>query len=237
VLRDDGTNFTLADRIARHSTTGLATLRTTSENRQGLLLYSYNALHGQLAATPNTYFILSGSPNFQPLIEMLQRQSIRVERLTAAATVRAARLDGEGMEPRTIPAGSAVVSTHQALGGLVQTLLERSPAFTRGFVEDQRKKTHADEPDDFYDLTSWSLPLAMNVEAYATSSTLTGLSLEPFAPIAPKPFRKARYAYLIDGNDGGVYRAAGRMLKDQVRFSVSDDVMGLGERTFARGRW
>ncbi len=235
VLRDDGANFTLADRIARHFTTGMATLRTASENRQGLLLYSFNALHGQMSAAPTTYFILPGSPNFRPLVVMLQRQSIRIDRLTAPATLHATRLDAEGAESRIAPPGTAVISTRQPLGGLVQTLLERSPAFTKGFVEEQQKKTHADEPDDFYDLTSWSLPLAMNVEAYAASAAPANLSIEPFSVATAAPVRKARYAYLVDGHDANVYRVAGRMLRDSVRFSVSDDSLVLGDRTFARG--
>ena len=235
VLRDDGANFTLADRIARHFTTGMATLRTTSENRQGLLLYSYNALHSQMGAATSTYFILPGSPNFEPLVAMLQRQSIRIDRLTAPVTVHATRIDAEGSESRIVSPGAAVVSTHQALGGLVQTLLERTPAFTHGFVEEQQKKTHADEPDDFYDLTSWSLPLAMNVEAYATTSTPATLKLEPFELTAAPPLKKARYAYLVDGNDANVYRLAGRMLRESVHFSVSDDSLTSGDRVFARG--
>ena len=235
VLRDDGANFTLADRIARHFTTGMATLRTASENRQGLLLYSYNALRSQMSVAPNTYFILPGSPNFAPLISMLQRQSIRVDRLTAPATIHATRIDADGPESRTVPAGAAVVSTRQPLGGLAQTLLERSPAFTRGFVEEQQKKAHADEPDDFYDLTSWSLPLAMNVEAYALSTPPGALKTEPFLTAALQPLRKARYGYLVDGNDANLYRLAGRMLRDGIHFSVSDDALALGDRSYARG--
>lgn len=235
VLRDDGSNFTLADRIARHFTTGMATLRTASENRQGLLLYSYNALRSRMGAAPSLYFILPGSPNFAPLVAMLQRQSIRVDRLTAPATIHATRIDADGPESRTIPIGSAVVSTHQPLGGLAQTLLERSPAFSGGFVEEQQKKAHADEPDDFYDLTSWSLPLAMNVEAYASTAPAPALKTEPFVIAAVPALRRARYGYLIDGNDANLYRIAGRMLRDGIHFSVSDDALTLGDRTFARG--
>ena len=76
ITRDDGTVYTLADRIARHYTTAMATLRTASENREGLLQYTYEMMRKQVASGQNTYLILPNAPNFRPLVEMLQRQQI-----------------------------------------------------------------------------------------------------------------------------------------------------------------
>src|SRR5207237_7381151 len=102
---------------------------------------------------------LPTSTNFQPLVDLLQRQSIHVGMLSSPATVRATRIDGETAESVTFPSGTAVIATKQPLGGLVQTLLEKSPTFTKGFIEAQRQRTEADEPDEFYDLTAMSLHL------------------------------------------------------------------------------
>lgn len=234
VMRDDGTRYTLADRIARHSTTGIATVRTAAAHREELLQYTYNAMRAQADAGRNTYLVLPGSPNFDRLVDLLQRQSIRLGTLAGAATMTGKRIDTDATETRSFPAGTLVVSTHQPLGGLVQTLLERSPTFTKGFLEEQRQKAQADEENDFYDLTSWSLPLAMNLEGYLVSAPLTA-EVKPYARAAQPAFRAASYGYLIDGNDPNLYKLAGRMLRDGVKFSVSDDVVTLGERTFARG--
>jgi len=234
ITRDDGTVYTLADRIARHYTTAMATLRTASENREGLLQYTYEMMRKQVASGQNTYLLQPDSPNFRPLIEMLQRQSIAMSQLASPVTIKAARIDSDAADTHIFPAGTVVVSTRQPLGGLAQTLLERSPVFTKGYVEEQQKRTHADEPDEFYDLTSWSLPLAMNVDAYVTTAPVTG-EMHPYAPPALPAFRAARYGYVIDGSDPNVYRAAGRMLRDAIRFNVSDDVVTVNERNFARG--
>lgn len=234
VTREDGTTYTLADRIARHATTGMATLRTASENREGLLRYTYDAMRSEAAAGTNTYLLMPGSPNLRALLDMLQRQSIQMSRLAAPLTVRATRIDGDAAEQRIFPAGTVVVSTKQPLGGLVQTLLEKTPAFSKGFVEEQQRKTQADEPDDFYDLTSWSLPLAMNVEAFVTTAPVAG-TMQPYAPAASVAFSPASYGYVVDGNDANVYRLAGRLLREGVRFSVSEDVVTVGDRVFARG--
>ncbi|HJT16251.1 MAG TPA: hypothetical protein VJ853_02640, partial [Thermoanaerobaculia bacterium] len=90
----------------------------------------------------------------------------------------------------------------------------------------------ADEPNEFYDLTSWSLPLAMDVETFVTTAPVTASSYQPAAAPA---FRAAAYAYVIDGNDPNIYRAAGKMLASNVRFSVTEEPITAGDRTFARG--
>jgi hypothetical protein len=234
VLRDDGNVYTLADRIARHYTTSMATLRTASENREGLLQYTYEMMRKQIASGQNTYLLVPNAPNFQPLVEMLQRQKIAMSQLNASVTLKATRIDGDTAESHVFPANTVLVSTRQPLGGLAQTLLEKSPVFTKGYVEEQQKRTHSDEPDEFYDLTSWSLPLAMNVEAWVTAAPVAG-ETHPYAASAIPAFRAAPYGYLIDGNDPNIYRAAGRMLRDSVRFNVADDVLTVNERNFARG--
>jgi len=234
ITRDDTTVYTLADRIARHYTTAMATLRTASENREGLLQYTYEMMRKQVASGSNIYLLQPDSPNFRPLIEMLQRQSIAMSQLSAPLTIKASRIDSDASDAHLFPTGTVVINTRQPLGGLAQTLLERSPVFTKGYVEEQQKRAHADEPDEFYDLTSWSLPLAMNVDSYVTTAPIT-VEMHPYAAAAQPAFRAARYGYVIDGGDPNVYRAAGRMLRDGIRFNVSEDVINVNDHNFARG--
>src|SRR5205085_5055053 len=103
-----------------------------------------------------------------------QRQGTAIGARRPPVTAKPTRVDSGKDANRTFPAGTAVVSTRQAQGGLVQTLLERTPVFTKGFLEEQRQRAQEDEPDQFYDLTAWSLPLAMNVEAWSTSAPVAG---------------------------------------------------------------
>ena len=234
ITRDDTTVYTLADRIARHYTTAMATLRTASENREGLLQYTYEMMRKQVASGSNIYLLQPDSPNFRPLIEMLQRQSIAMSQLSAPLTIKASRIDSDASDTHLFPTGTVVINTRQPLGGLAQTLLERSPVFTKGYVEEQQKRAHADEPDEFYDLTSWSLPLAMNVDTYVTTAPITA-EMHPYVAAAQPGFRAARYGYVIDGGDPNVYRAAGRMLRDAIRFNVSEDVINVNDHNFARG--
>ena len=233
IERDDETVLTLGDRATRHFTTGMITVRTAAQHREQLLRYTHAAARSHIENGKNVFLILPDSPNFDTLIDLLRRQDIRVDMLSAATSLRATRLDRTAAETRTFPAGTAVVNTRQPLGGLANTLLEKQPAFSQGFVEEQRAKAEADEPDDFYDLTTWSLPLAMNVEAYVTQTPVAGTREYTRAPRAS--FRRAAYGYLVDGLEPNIYRFVGRLLDARIKFSVSDSEVAVGERNFSRG--
>ncbi|HEV7238656.1 MAG TPA: M14 family metallopeptidase [Thermoanaerobaculia bacterium] len=233
IEREDGTVLTLADRALRHYTTGITTVRTAAQHRAELLRYTYDAARAQLDGGKNTFLIVPGSPSFDALVSLLQKQGVRVDMLNAASTLRATRIDRDATESHLFPAGTAVVSTRQPLGALANTLLEKAPVFGKGFVEEQREKAEADEPDDFYDLTTWSLPLAMNVEGWVTQAAVTGT--KELQKAQPAPFRAAQYGYLVDARDPQLYRFAGKLLEGDVRFSVVDSDISIGDHSYARG--
>jgi hypothetical protein len=232
--REDGTVLRLADRAARHYTTGMVTVRTSAQNREALLRYTHTAARAQIDAGKNVFLLVPGSPNFDALVALLQKQSVRVEMLSAPAILRASSVERGTTESRSFPAGTAVISTRQPFGGLANTLLEKAPAFSSGFVEQQRAKAEADEPDDFYDLTTWSLPLAMNVEGWVTTAPVSGTTAFR-SDAAPPAFRAASYGYLVDGLEPNLYRFIGQLLANNVRFSVVDSDIDTGDRTYSRG--
>lgn len=231
--REDGTVLRLSDRAERHYTTGMATVQTAAQNREALLRYTHAAARAQIDAGKNTFLLAPGSPNFDALVSLLQKQGVRVEMLSAPATVRASRIERDVTESRPFPAGTAVISTRQPLGGLVNTLLEKAPALSKGFLDQQRAKAEADEPDEFYDLTTWSLPLAMNVEGWVTAAPVSGTTA--FRANAASAFRAASYGYLVDGLEPNLYRLVGRLLAGNVRFNVADSEINTGQRTYSRG--
>ena len=234
IEREDGTTLTLADRVDRHYTTSMATLRTAAANREGLLRYTYDTMRGYIDANRNTYLIPAGSPNAAPLLETLQRQGVRVQSLAVPVTLRATRVDRDGSENKLFAAGTAVVNTRQPLGGLAQTLLERNAAMPRSFVDEQRAKADADQPDDFYDLTTWSMPIAMNVETWVTNGPVT-TQLTQWSLPSPSAWTAAAYGYLVSGHDPNVYRFAGQLVRDDIRFSVAVADLDFGQQTYPRG--
>ena len=98
----DGSLLTLADRVARHLTTSLATLRTAARNARRLL----RGLRGQprqAAAGPGAAYLWSADQQeARALADLLGFHGVRVHQLAQAAEVPARRLRpaADGRRPR-----------------------------------------------------------------------------------------------------------------------------------------
>lgn len=177
----DGTLLTLADRVARHLTTSLATLRTASTNGRRLM-EDYVANRLKAASDPRVYVWSGDQQEARGLADLLLLHGIRVQQTSQTVDVPVRSLTGEGEEsPRRFPAGSYVVSTTQPLGNLIEALLERESPMSESFVERQRRRLEQNMNQQFYDITAWSLPYAFNVETWVASTSPGSLRPVPEA--------------------------------------------------------
>jgi len=180
----DGTLLTLADRIARHTTTSLSTVRTAAENRQKLLEDFVAARADAAAASGPAYLWPGDAPEAGALAGLLVRHGIEVGRLKGPTRLAARELtadpDGRPAE-RSFPEGTYVVATSQPLGNLVRTLLDRSTRIDDAYLERQRRRLERNVGTEFYDITAWSLPLAYNLDAWVVPAPPAGLGVVPVA--------------------------------------------------------
>ncbi|HYG64233.1 MAG TPA: M14 family zinc carboxypeptidase [Thermoanaerobaculia bacterium] len=179
----DGSVLTLADRVARHLTTSLATFRTAGKNSRRLLQdFVANRLQAASSAGP-AYLWAGDQQEAGALADLLTSHGVRVERLGQAAEVPVRSLRGERLQeeaaPRRFPAGTYVVSASQPLGTLVRVLMELDSPMAEGFVERQRERFEQSLDGEFYDITAWSLPLAYNLETWVADTTPRGLGPVP----------------------------------------------------------
>ncbi|HEY0592866.1 MAG TPA: M14 metallopeptidase family protein [Thermoanaerobaculia bacterium] len=236
VEREDGTTLTLRDRIERHFTSAMGTLATAAANRRELLLHSRDTVERQLAQPETTYLVKSGSRGLQETAELLRQQRIEFSVLARPRAVSAASVLGGARKEQEFPAGTLVVSTRQPHGAIVRTLFEKSPAIDPKFIEAQRERVQADEPDQFYDITAWSLPVAFGVDAFALEGRVPADALAPApAQNAVAAPQQARFGWVVDARDPELYRLIGELLRREIRFSVVSDELEHGKRTFARG--
>ncbi|MFN2443861.1 MAG: M14 family metallopeptidase [Thermoanaerobaculia bacterium] len=236
VEREDGSILTLADRAERHFTAAMATLRTASTNRRQLLAHTLGVVRRQIEAPQISWLIPPGSPNLPAALAMLERQSIELQQLVSSRRIEARPVADRGPVRSEFPAGTVVISSRQPMGALVRTLFEKTPELNRAFIEAQRSLVDADEPDQFYDITAWSLPLAFNLDAWATGVNIPSAALARWSPAAPPaPPVEARFGWIVDARDPEVYRLAGELLRREIHFSVIDVELNHGGRTFARG--
>jgi len=234
IRRDDNTMLTLADRIARHYTTALATARTAAANREGLLKYTYAANRARVDSGKNVYLLSPASPNAGEIARILRAQGIRVQQLASPLSLRATRVDTGASDSHNFPAGTIVVSTRQPFGALAEALLERNAEIPKTFLEQQQQRATIDEPDQFYDITAWSMPLAMNVETYVAPAPLSA-QVSDYATPPAAPFHPAAYGYIVDALQPHFYELAGRLLKNDIKFSVFDEDIDAGNQHYSRG--
>lgn len=177
VRREDGTVLTLTDRVARHVLASVTTLTTAAANSETLQRHARASFEDQMAAPVTTWILDHESSNADELVQMLLRQGIEVSRLESDVRV-AAREHRTGLRrEESFAAGSWAVSSAQPLGALARTLLELDPDLDPAFVSAQRARIESDENDQFYDITVWSLPVAMNVDAWEVSGRVPSTSI------------------------------------------------------------
>lgn len=102
----------------------------------------------------------------------------------------------EPFAPREFPDGAFVVDLAQPAGRLARTLIERDAQVDSAFARSQlekyernlkRGKRAPHEDYDFYDLTTWSLPVAYGVRAYGVRDLPAGrVTLQAPDPARPE---------------------------------------------------
>jgi hypothetical protein len=184
--RDDGTVITFEEGIAHNVVAALATVETAARNREARLVdyYAFHRTAIEEARTGRMRRVIvvpdADVTNAAQLAVLLLRQDVRVARLRQpyAATVHHYLAGPEAPARRqTFPAGTYVIDLAQSQGRIARALLEprteMDTAFFRRQVEKyernrRRGPAATSERYEFYDLTAWSLPLTMGLDAYWT---------------------------------------------------------------------
>ena len=225
----DGTLLTLADRVARHLTTSLTTVRTASANGRRLL-EDYVANRIKAASEPRAYLWSGEQAESRALADLLVLHGIRVHQTTQATDLAATSLtdDGEigGESVKRFPAGTYVVSTTQPLGNLVEALLERESPMSERFVERQRQRLEQNLSAQFYDITAWSLPYAFNVDTWVAPAPPTGLRSLPELSGGIQGGSQNDLGYVIPPQGIATYRVAVELQKRRIAHRVAMGSVG-----------
>lgn len=214
----DGSLLTLADRVARHLTTSLATLRTAARNARRLR-EDFVATRLRAGSRGQVYLWSAEQQEARALADLLALHGVRVHQLAREEEIPARRLAGGEEAPRRFAAGSYVVSTVQPLGNLVDALLELDAPMNEPFLERQRQRLEANLEPEFYDITAWSLPLAYNVETWVASREPSGLR-----PLGEPPSGirgDGRLGFLVPPQGLASYRFAAELRKQGIACRIA----------------
>jgi Zinc carboxypeptidase len=258
--RDDNTVITFREGIAHHYVASLATLETAAANR-GARLRDFHAFFrsavgaGRAARMKRIVVLPDQDPtNAGRLVSLLAGQGIEVERLTGPYTAPSAHpyLGAAGATRRTFPAGALVVHLDQPRNRMARALLEpdaevaepfRSRQLER-FARNLRRGSAPGENYEFYDVTAWSLPLTLGLEAWWTED-LGAVQAEPVVTTAGEVAvdvagtggvsGRARSAYVFPNDRQAAPRLAMALLAEGFVVNAGREPLRADGRTYPRG--
>lgn len=252
--KDDGSYVSFEMAIAHHYIASLATLGASAQGRADRLkdFYDFHVTGiAEARARPMKRVVFQASPDPERalwLAKRLAREGIEVTRATKSfSSLKATSYLGGAAAKRTFPEGTFVVDLAQPEARLATSILEPRAVFDSGFVREeiakyQRNQIRGSDADresyDFYDITAWSLPLALGLDAWWTDDTapVSGdlvSSDQAAAPVA-SPGR-AQSAYVFTNETEAGARLANRLLGEGFKVSVGTKALVADGKSYPRG--
>ena len=225
--RLDGDTLTLAQRIAHHHAASRATIQATAE-RHDDLLREFQTYFQNAKTTPQgqykTYVLAAGNDpgQLRAFTQYLDRNQIRYgfapKRLKAKGFSYTTGKSGDvTVEPHDV-----VISMYQPKSTLVKVLFEPRPQ-----LEDSLT----------YDITSWALPYAFGVRAYALPGRLDADATPPTPALVKESAANLErpYAYLARWNSLQDVRFLSRLLQQKVKVRYAEKAFEAEGQPYAPG--
>ena len=231
--RRDGDRLTYRDAVQRHFVASLSTAQAAAQNRERLLrefvAFRRSAIEdGKRGAVREYVLVPDGNRGtLLSLASKLQSQGIDVRWSDSEF-----RGGGE-----TFPAGSQLVALDQPAGRLARNLLEPHIEMDETFVAEQERRRAAGLPDQIYDVTAWSLPLAFNVRAVPLKSParIPDSKVESENVHGVMDSLVPKVAYLVPWGDRRASLFLSRAFERGWPVWSADKSFRQGERTYPRG--
>ncbi|MCC5937761.1 MAG: zinc carboxypeptidase [Lunatimonas sp.] len=162
MLNAQGDTVTLADRILHHHTTALSALETTSAHAQRVVdeFAEYYRVNSTQPKSRYKSFVIKATnapTRVKPLLDLLDKNGIRYGKSDRRTSLSGFHYLKGTTERFTLEPDDLVISAYQPKSVLTQVLFEPEPLLTDSLT---------------YDITTWAMPYAFNLEAYALETRL-----------------------------------------------------------------
>ncbi|MBD2720976.1 M14 family metallopeptidase [Hymenobacter armeniacus] len=225
--RLDGDTLTLAQRIAHHHAASRATIQATAE-RHDDLLREFQSYFATARSKPQgdykTYVLSAGNDpgQLRAFTQYLDRNQIQYGFASKRSKAKGynyatGKTDNVQVEPRDV-----VISMYQPKSTLVKVLFE-----PKSQLEDSLT----------YDITSWALPYAFNLKAYALPGRLDASGAAPSQAMVKGSAASADrpYAYLARWNSLQDIRFLSRLLQQKVKVRYAEKAFESEGQQYAPG--
>ncbi|MCP4684553.1 MAG: hypothetical protein GY867_03795 [bacterium] len=244
VKQQDDYLLTYHEAVNKQFTSSLANLKTLSDNREDIVRDYHQTrknitAEGRRSKLQFLFKPIDDEVKMKRFIEGLVTQGIDVTRSTGNFTVGAV-VDPEGSTHSSMqfPAGTYIVSTAQPHGALAKAVLEFDPRLKLEFLKEERREMEKFGDTRMYEISSWSLPLAYNLDAYYTNSSFSANS-EPVHEVLLRGGQihnpEAQFAFVIDMVGEKTYRMLVKLFEKDLVVRCSEKPFVIEGQDFGAG--
>ena len=225
ILTALGDTLTLTERILHHHTSGMATIETVSKNADKLV-NEYAKYFSENQTNPKgkyrAYVVKpSGSTErLEALKQLLDRNGIRYGHANGKSGLKGFDYFTGTVASFTLEEGDLVVSAYQPKSILTQTLFEPNPSLSDSLT---------------YDITSWALPYAYGLQAYALETRLDVTTSTSNAGFEANSAAGKPLAYISPWTSVNHARFASALLNEGIRIRYAEREFSLSGKTYASG--
>ncbi|MDB5262612.1 MAG: zinc carboxypeptidase [Adhaeribacter sp.] len=225
--RADGDTLTLGERIAHHHTASLATIEALAQRKDKVLqeFGKYYQRNRTNPAGPYKTYVLKTKgqeAKIKALTTYLDRQGIGYGYATGNSSHRAFNYTSGKYESMKVEQNDLTVSMYQPKSTLVKVLFE---PYSK--LEDSLT----------YDITSWALPYAYGLQAYALPGKITQTQAKPIAltRTVTKPAIQQPYAYLARWTSLPDLQFLSALLRQDIKIRYSEKAFETDGEKYAPG--
>ncbi|MCP4569564.1 MAG: hypothetical protein GY841_18460 [FCB group bacterium] len=217
--------LTFHEAINHQFTSSLANLTTAAGNREALLRDYHQARKNIIAEGEKSglqYLIVPDGDRIKTrrFFESIISQGIIVERAKGDFTVPVCTdiyLDSH--KSKNFPTGTYIINTAQPLGALIKGALEFDPRLSYDFLKKERREIEKFGDSKLYEVSTWSVPLAYDMDAYYTTSGFK-IETETVTEVLSGEGRlanpEARFGYVIDMEGEKTFLALTRIYSEEL---------------------
>jgi len=247
LARPSGRVLTYREAVHHQLTASWANLGTLRAHRAEILRdYLANGRANVAAETPGNERMLVVRPNGnlrreEECLRTLLGQGIEVRRAEAEFEARnVEHAEGAKKESERFPAGSWLVAARQPARQMVRAFLDFDVRYDKDALQDEREELERKGRSKAYDVTSWSLVHALDLDAsWADASEVKSIPITSSTLARPELPEKvsdpAPVAWIVDATNDDALAFAAHALDLGLAVHWADEAFSAGGRRFARG--
>lgn len=225
----EGDTLTLKERIRHHHTTGMTAIEVASKNAK-TLLEEFSRYFEPSPKGKYTSFVIKGDNSagrITGLLSLLDKNHIQYRLSGKTANLQGFSYQKGQKSSFSLEKDDIIVNVWQPKSVLTQVLFEPEAQLQDSLT---------------YDITSWALPYAYGVEAYALQEKLEGNTTYPQQEPVKNDVDKSALAYIVPWQDASEAIFLAALLQEDIRvrsasypFTVDGQTYPTGSLIITRG--